>query len=193
MNFQGNLYEAGLILNSPIKTSQTLSLNPVTIQLQNITLETAAMLQLQGSDAQGVEATLRRLYLPASEAVTLFVGRVAEIDIDQNAASITLAGELDPTASQVPVRTFSATCVWEFKDSNCGYTDGSDPVDPSTGTPFTSCPKDFLSCTTRGRQRRFPGFIHISRDLTLSIEGQTPDSQSTSRTLADFILPWEQA
>jgi hypothetical protein len=192
-SFEGHVYKAGLILNSPIKASQTLLLNPVTIHLHNITLETAAMLQLEGAAAQGVEATLRRLYLAANEAVTLFVGRVAEIDIDQNTAAITLAGEIDPTASQVPARKYSATCVWDFKDSNCGYTNGIDPADSSTGAPFTSCPKDFFSCVARGRQRRFPGFIHISRDLTLSIEGQAPASQAGVRTLADLIRPWEQA
>ncbi len=192
VRFQGNLYQPWLILNSAVRYTQKLQLDPVRVNLQNISLETVAMLKDTGSDIQGVEATLQRLYLNINDVVTLFVGRIAQIDIDQQSAAIMLAGDLDPTASQVPTRKFSAMCVWNFKDSDCGYTDGVDPADPSTNAPYAACPKDFLSCVARGRQHRFPGFIHISRDLTLSIEGQAPDASATTRTLSELIRPWEQ-
>lgn len=190
--FQGNLYQPWLILASAVRYTQKLQLDPVSVKLQNITLEAAAILRQESSFIEGAEATLQRLYLACNEALTLFVGRIAGIEIDQQNATITIAGDLDPTASVAPKRQFSATCVWDFKDSNCGYVDGSDPNDPETNAPFTTCPKDFLSCTARGRQHRFPGFIHISRDLTNSLEGQAPDAAQPERTLAEMSRPWEE-
>lgn len=187
VQYQGNLYLPHLRLDSPVRYSNGLELQPVTVKLQNITLETARMLQTEQSDLQGVEATLERLFLRANEAVILFRGRIGEVALDENQATLTLVGELDPTATAVPQRKYSNLCVWTFKDSNCGYTDGVDPDDPATGLPFAICPKDFLSCQARGRQHRFPGFLHITRDLTLSIEGQLPVPQD-GRALDETLL-----
>ena len=192
VTFQGNWYEPWLTVASPVRYTQKLQVQPVSVRLQNITLDTAKMLQQERDAIQGSEATLQRLFLDCNEALTLFVGRVAEIHVNDRSADITLAGDLDPIATQVPARKFTASCVWGFKDTNCGYTPGADPADPTTGSPFSTCPKDFLSCQARGRQHRFPGFIHISRDLTLAIEGQLPDSVTPARTLGQLIRPWEE-
>lgn len=192
VSFQGNSYQPWLILDSPVHYTQKLQLDPVTVTLQNVSLDVAATLQSLQSDIQGAEATLRRLYFAANDAVTLFVGSIGAIDIDERNVTITIVGNLDPAATQVPVRKYSATCVWAFQDDNCGYTN-ADPVDPSTDASFVSCPKDFLSCGARGRQHRFPGFLHISRDLTLAVEGQLPTAPASSLTLADLGQPWEQA
>jgi phage-related protein len=105
----------------------------------------------------------------------LFQGRISEIDVNEQDATLQLAGELDPSSAQIPQRKYSALCVWDFKDANCGYVDGVDPDDPATGQPFTVCPKDLPSCMARGRQQRFPGFLTITRDLTEAIEGNVPD------------------
>ena len=169
---QGNLYLPRLTLLSPVRLSNRLAVEPVTVALENITLQTAALLRAEQDALQGAEAALSRLFLQASEALTLFVGRIGEIQIDEQRATLTLQGELDPTATQVPRRKYSSLCVWDFKDANCGYTDGVDPDDPATGQPFVTCPKDFLSCVARSREERFPGFLHITRDLTESVEGQ---------------------
>jgi len=134
---------------------------------------------------QGVEATLQRLFLPANEAVILLRGRVGEVQLNERDATLTLEGDLDPTAAQIPQRKYSALCVWNFKDSRCGYTDGVDPDNPATGQPFTVCPKDLLSCQARGRQQRFPGFLTITRDLTEAVEGNAPDPDDDP-TLAAF-------
>jgi len=183
----GNLYLPHLRLDTPLRYSNELQLQPVTARLQNITLETARMLQAEQSDLQGVEATVERLFLRANEAVILFRGRIGEVALDQNQATLTLVGELDPTASEVPQRKYSNLCVWTFKDANCGYVNGVDPDDPETEQPYTVCPKDFASCQARGRQHRFPGFLHITRDLTLSIEGQLP-TPDNGRALDETLL-----
>ena len=171
----GNLYQPHLILDAGPKYSEQLQLHPVTVRLQNITLETARMLKDEGTGVQGQEATLERLFLQAGETVILFRGRISEISVDEQEAVLTLSGELDPTSAQIPRRKYSALCVWEFKDASCGYSDGVDPIDPATSLPYTVCPKDLASCQARGRQHRFPGFLTITRELTESVEGNTPD------------------
>jgi hypothetical protein len=171
----GNLYEPHLVLDSGPKYSEQLQLNPVTVKLQNITLEAATLLKDQGAAIQGQEATLERLFLQAGETVVLFKGRISEVEVDEQSATLTLKGDLDPTAAQVPARKYSALCVWDFKDSNCGYTDGADPNDPDTGEPFVTCSKDLESCKARGRAQRFPGFLTITRELTEAIQGNAPD------------------
>ena len=186
--FQGNTYKGHLILESPIRYSQRLQLEPVAVRLQNIDLQTASLLHAEQSDLQGVEATLQRLFLPANEAVMLFRGRIGEVQLDEHNATLTLEGDLDPTATAIPKRKYSNLCVWDFKDSNCGYVDGVDPDDPETGQPFAICPKNFASCQARGRPHRFPGFLHITRDLTEAIEGQAKATEP-ERTLSEVLLP----
>jgi uncharacterized protein DUF2163 len=171
----GNLYEPHLVLDAGPKYSEQVRLNPVTVKLQNITLEAARLLKDQGAAIQGQEATLERLYLQAAETVVLFKGRISEVEVDEQNATLTLKGDLDPTAAQVPARKYSALCVWDFKDSNCGYVDGVDSDDPGTGLPFITCGKDLASCKARGRAHRFPGFLTITRELTEAIEGNSPD------------------
>ena len=188
VTFQGNTYAPHLALDSAIRVSEQLRVEPVTVRLQNIDLQTAQVLDLERSDMQGIEATIERLYLAANEAVILLRGRIGEIRMDERSAVLTLEGDLDPTATEIPRRKYSNLCVWDFKDSNCGYEDGVDPDDPQTGQPFLACPKDFLSCRARGREHRFPGFLHITRDLTEAIEGQSR-TRDAERTLSEALLP----
>ena len=179
----GNTYEPHLALDSGPKYSEQLKLQPVTVRVQNITLEAAKLLKDQGAAVQGQEATLERLFLQAGETVTLFKGRISEVEVDERSATLTLAGDLDPTATQVPTRKYSALCVWDFKDANCGYLDGADPNDHATSQPFLACGKDLDSCQARGRAQRFPGFLTITRELTDAVEGNAPDA-SDDRSLS---------
>src|ERR1035437_5846353 len=96
VSFQGQSYQPWLIVDSPVHYTQQLQLDPLTVTLQNVSLDVAEILQSLQSDIQGAEATLRRLYLAANDAITLFVGSIGEIDIDENQVTITIAGELDP-------------------------------------------------------------------------------------------------
>ena len=189
--FQGRTYLPHLVMDSAIKYTQTLQLSPVTVKLQNITLEMAAVLKSQQSDLQGVTATLQRFFLEANDYVTLFVGVITQLDIDEQNVLLTLANDIDPTASRVPARNYSQLCVWNFKDANCGYADGVDPNDPTTGQPYVICSKDFLSCTARGRTQRFPGFIYLVSDLTQAIEGQQPNTVLSNPLSSILTTPWE--
>ena len=190
VTFQGNAYAPHLMLDSPIRLTEQLRLEPVRLRLQNIDLQTAQMLKTEQSDVQGVEATVERLFLAANEAVILFRGRIGEIQLNERDAALTLEGDLDPTATELPRRKYSNLCVWDFKDANCGYADGVDPDDPQTGQPFLVCPKDFASCRARGREHRFPGFLHITRDLTEAVEGQSRRAGlEQDRTLSEALRP----
>ena len=189
--FQGNTYLPHLILDSPIKYSQALQSNPVTVKLQNVSLEMAAVLKAQQSDMQGVEVTLRRLFLKVNDFVTLFVGVITQMDIDEQRVLLTLDGDLDPTASTVPTRTYSQLCMWNFKDSHCGYTDGVDPADPNTSLAFVTCNKTFLECQARGRAQRFPGFIYLTANLTQAVQGQQPGVLQPQPLSSVLTTPWE--
>jgi phage-related protein len=191
ITFQGNTYVPHLILGSPITYNQTLQSKPVTVKLQNVSLEIAAILKTQQSAIQGVEVALSRLFLSANEAVTLFVGIITQVDIDEQTVTLTLDGDLDPTASTVPTRNYSQLCMWNFKDSNCGYSDESDPNDPITDLPFAACNKTFLECQARGRQQRFPGFVYLTANLTQAVQGQSL-AQRPPVTLSSILTnPWE--
>ncbi|MCH8267234.1 MAG: DUF2163 domain-containing protein [Acidobacteria bacterium] len=183
----GNLYLPHMIVNFPVRYTQKLRTEPLTIELQNIDLQTASVLKAEQTAIQGVEAAFERLFLKVNEAVTLFRGPISEIEIDERRVTLTLVGDLDPTASHVPQRKYSSLCVWDFTDLRCGYTGGVDPNDPDTGQPFTVCPKDFLSCVARSREERFPGFIHVTRDLTDAVEGQVRDKED-DRVLGDYDI-----
>jgi len=190
--FGGHTYLPHLIGDFAVKFTQKLQLDPVSLHLQNVSLEMAAIVNTQRSDIQGAPATLSRFWPAINEALVLFSGVVTEIDVDEKEVLVVLAGDLDPTASQVPKRTYMATCSRTFKDASCGYVNGVDPNDPGTGLPYVACPKDFVSCTARGRKHRFDGFIHIQRDLTLAYEGVAPDAAAPQRTLASLLRPWEE-
>lgn len=172
----GNSYTPHLRVPEGPRYSEELRNNPVRVELQNITLETAALLKADGAAAQGVEATLERLYLAARETVVLFVGRIGEIVVTEQSAVITLAGDLDPLAATVPRRKYSPLCTWDYKSAECG-----------SASALTTCGKTLEHCRERGVPQNFNGFIYISNDLTVAIEGQLPDAHTPERTLGEWL------
>jgi len=189
INHLGNAYLSHLVFETGPRYSEKLRNEPVTVKLQNIDLATANTLRIEGTGLQGQEATLERLFLAARETVVLFKGRISEMEVNDRDATLTLSGELDPTGSQVPKRKYSPLCMWDFKDVNCGYVDGVDPNDPGTGQPYAVCGKTFPECQVRSREERFPGFLHITRDLTLAIEGQSPGYEPEEGALSALLEP----
>ena len=101
----GNLYLPHLALESPVRYSHRLQVEPVRVKLQNITLAAAGTMQAEQSAMQGAEATLERLFLKASESVILLVGQISEMEVQERQATLTLVGDLDPTATQLPRRS----------------------------------------------------------------------------------------
>src|SRR4051812_37565311 len=60
--YQGSSYQPSLRVISAVRYTEKLQLDPVNIQLQNITLNAARLLQQERAAIQGVEATLQRLF-----------------------------------------------------------------------------------------------------------------------------------
>lgn len=166
LSFLGNQYQAGLRLPSRIHYSSRLETDPVQVAIENVSLEMSSALSGLASSIQGQEAALLRLFPQAMESLALFRGRISEVNVNESQAVLTLITEFDPAATNLPLRKYSALCSWSFADSNCGYSEEEGPLDPQTATPFTSCPKDFFSCGARGRQHRFPGFLHLTREVS---------------------------
>lgn len=143
----GNDYEPHLLLDGfEARYTQTLRSDPATVRLQNVSKEMAAVLKTEDLDILGVEVTLQRLFLLANEAVTIYVGRIAEVTVDENAVALALRADLDPNAVRVPKRQYSAL----------HSTDGATFEDMS-GTPHL-----------------FDGFLHVTRELTDSIGEPIP-------------------
>ena len=163
VNHGGNAYTPHLKLESPVKFTNKLQLEPVTVRLQNVDLNTAGILLAEQPNMSGVAATLKRLYLPARETITLFVGSIGEIALDEEDAVLTLVGELDPTASQAPTRKYSHL-----------HSDG----------------RTLLDLVAAGQSHLFDGFLSITRELTELIEGHQPDAGGEERSLGDFDA-WE--
>jgi len=158
VNHLGNDYTPHLAVERGPRYSEQLRNDPVTVRLQNITLATAQTLKAEGVDIQGVEATLERLFLAARETVVLFKGSISDVSVNERDATLELAAELDPTASQVPRRKYS-------------------PMSSTDG-------KTFLEWAAT--PHLFDGFLHITRDLTLSVEGQSPGYPEDERALGNL-------
>lgn len=73
----------------------------------------------------GAELTLYRAFMPnygdtAQGVVTMFVGRVAEIDAGRSFATFTISSHLELLNQQVPRNLYQAGCVNTLFDSCCG-------------------------------------------------------------------------
>lgn len=165
-SFLGNLYNRGLRIITPIRTSSQLRTDAVQVSIENISLDMSSLLTSVAAQIQGQEAAIDRLFPHVSQSIPLFRGRISEVEVDEHWARLTLVTDLDPAATSLPLRLYSALCAWTFADAHCGYLAAEGPLDPETAAPYTTCPKDFHSCEARGRPHRFSGFIHLTREVS---------------------------
>lgn len=165
-SYLGFAYARGLRILTPIRTSSRLQADSVKVSLENISLTMSTLLSSAASNIQGQEATIFRLFPQVSQSLLLFRGRISEVTVDEQQATFTVVTEFDPAATPLLLRVYSSLCAWTFSDSNCGYNAADGPLDPLTAVPFSTCPKDFMSCEARGRSHRFSGFIHLTREVT---------------------------
>ena len=114
----------------------------------------------------GVEVTLTGIVAASPDVrmrTTRAVVSAHEVAVKDDWATLTLAGELDPTASLVPTRKYSHL-----------HSDG----------------RTLLELQDAGESHLFDGFLSITRDLTELIEGHLPDAAGEDRTLGEFDV-WE--
>lgn len=159
LTWGGESYEPRLDESGQVSLRRSLALDTASVRVENLTIEVSALLRSQF--AQGTPATLRRLYLEADQALDLFVGRVAAIEVDEASreATFEIAGGLDPTQRQVPTHEYSERCRWKFKSPECGF----------VGETFDVCAKTLADCDERARRDSFGGFVHLDRALRESL------------------------
>ncbi len=148
------------MFDSPVRLSEKLQLDPVSLKVLNVDQAFAAILKLEQPDVQGATATLYRYFLTADEAVILFLGPVTAIPVDEDDVTMVLGGDLDPTASTVPKRKYLS-------------------VSSEDGRTFDEWDGD-------GNKELFDGFLTITRELTEAVEGQLPDAAPDDRALASL-------
>ncbi len=103
--FGGNTYEPRLAFDGGVRLLRSLQLDSADVQVENVSLAVTELLKTEF--IPGAAATLRRLYVSAGEAITIFDGIVADAAIEQQTARFRIVSRLDPTAFQVPERSYS--------------------------------------------------------------------------------------
>ena len=172
LSFGGNTYGANLIVDDAVRNRRSLQLDTAAVTVQNVTLFASELLKTEF--LPGSKATLRRLFLEAEEAVTIFEGLVGAAEIDEPDMQLRLVSALDPTAARAPERFYSNLCTWKFKSPECGYVGA-----------LQTCNKTFADCVVRVQEHRFNAFVHITRELTQSVPPATEPPPVDPRT--DFL------
>jgi len=168
LTFQGNKYEARLKQESvvPIKRFRSLQTDAAMILLSN---ENGAIEDLIAVEKfEGAEAVLMDLLrdLDPLDGFELLRGVLTDRIMRFGSIEWDIIPTWDAAGTEAPIRDYMRTCSFRFKKPECGYVDGVDPDDPGTGLPFVVCPKDLTACTARGREHSYPGFIHVTRELS---------------------------
>jgi len=152
----GNAYTATLALESPVRLTEKLQVDPVTVRLVNVNLAGSELLLDEQPNLSGVEATLSRLYLEAREAIVLVKGRIGVPRVDERDVVFSIAsGDLDPTSAMIPKREYSHL-----------HSDG----------------RTFVEMQGTNESHLFDGFFHLTREVTEEIEGHLPDEHEDNRT-----------
>ncbi len=165
VSFGGNLHEPWLVANEAIRRHRSLQVDSAVLSLQNADRQMEALIFSEQFEGAKVKL-LDLLYdLDPANALELVRGVLSDREMAEATVEWSIVPTWDATSVEAPRRVFSRTCTFRFKGAECGYVDGVDPDDPGTGLPFLVCPKDFAACQARGRAHRYPGFIHITREL----------------------------
>lgn len=172
-----NLYLPYLVVEAGPRHTRAIATKSARVRLDNVDLETAAILKDRRDDLQGAAAVLALYYLAGGTEVPLLTGTIGAAECDQASARITLVGP-ELNVIQLPLRSYSQYCTWKFKSEECGYVG-----------ELTECDKTFAACTVRARTQRFNGFVHITRDLTQLVEGPRRDEPADESSGADSSRP----
>ena len=117
--------------------------------------------QLEARNIAWAKCEVKLLLLGIEEEVTLLVGKLTDPQLGRETVTFRVIGQLDPAGLRVPLRDFTVECPWKFKSPECGYTD----------VVFTTCDKDFASCTARAQTHRFGGFPTLTQAINTAAAG----------------------
>ena len=163
--WNGNSYKPWLVVDQAIQRFRSLQVDAATVKLQNADGQLEALIFAEKFEGASVRVLDILTALNPVDAMELIRGVMTDRSSNQQSSEWQIVPIWDPGTVESPRRVYSRTCTFRFKGAECGYVDGVDPDDPGTGLPFVVCPKDFAACQARGRAHRYPGFIHITREL----------------------------
>src|SRR5690349_9586026 len=117
------LYSNKLRSVSSIKFSMGHAPDTATITVENVSRELGLLLTDTERIIDGAKVEIKRAFRIADgtlEAVTLFVGQVKDIKIDQEIVEITINSDMSKRGTSVAGRTLTQRCIWVFNKNGSG-------------------------------------------------------------------------
>ena len=162
----GHPYLPYLRVEAGVRHTRSYSRKEARLALDNVDLETSALLEDHRDDLQGSVATFALYYLDCAGELGLIVdGEITSAEVDRGRGLFTLAA-LNLSRRQLPTRNYSPLCQWRWKQDGC----------LSQGNA-SACDRTFAACAHASRlaTRYFSGMPSITRDLTEVVEGPKTD------------------
>ena len=154
LNISGYWYLPKGITFSELATSTDVVAESVTIEIDNV--DKAFSDIVLATDIRGSTVCIYRALLdsnldPLGTITLLFQGYVDQINIDRDRARVEVFSMFIKWRLPAPRRLHSATCVWTFKGTECGY-----------GGVETWCDKSYARCKALAKTGNFGGFRWVS-------------------------------
>lgn len=132
------------------KYSLSSKVDSIQFSIDNVERELSGI--IMSEETRGKECTIYRVALDKNmqvigEAVILFLGYLDAIEIDNQRARFEVYNHFIRWKMMTPRRFHQATCMWTFKSTYCGYSDGE-----------TWCDHSWERCVALGRKLNFGGF-----------------------------------
>jgi len=154
VSFGGNTYLSYLRLTSGVRNLRGLQVNSAEIELIATDLYIAGLLGTEQFD--GALCLLKCLLVGLEEAFVVLQGRITDVELGDEAASLRVISEPDWATITAQARNYEQACTWRFKSAQCGYAGAE-----------TSCNKTFAQCKdVMANQHRFNGFPTVTPPLT---------------------------
>lgn len=162
VSVNGQPYDNKLREISSIKFSTSSSPDNAEIKIENVSRELGFVLTDTQRVLDGSSVRIDRLFKVADgtwEPLTIFVGQVKDLKVDQEFIVLTLVSDMNKRGTKVAGRTITQRCLWVFNKNGsgvgpeCGW-QTSQPGDPN------SCDHDVDSsngCKAHGNLHRFGG------------------------------------
>ena len=144
------------------RTSGKGDLPPLTLNVANVTLEVAGVLQEYGG-LVGQPVTLRLVHIQGLEdpnAQAGWAGRITGCTVDDTVASFSIGA---PNLQKAPYprnRFIANHCQVRYGSAECGYIIPAAPGE-SIGTGFSTCPRTLSACGVRGLDELARGLTQL--------------------------------
>jgi hypothetical protein len=156
-DYAGQHYVPWLVMDEAIHRYRSLQVDDTSIKLVNVDAAMEALLWAERWE--GAETRLLDYFTNLGEGLTdaceLLRGVLTERQANEREITWRVIPSWDPSSIQAPPRSFTRPCSWKFKSASCGYVSAE-----------TTCDKTLATCTLRGQQHRFNGFLQANAYLS---------------------------